>query len=153
MKFALIVAFVALAFGENRELGGHTGSAPSSPRPDNSCGTEWEQGCACYGAGGGHGSWTCGSSKTLCTAAGGVASYKTDYKSSRSGCCMCAGGCTNEPATCTTAKPPNAPAPPSSSDNTGMIIGIAAGGAVGLIIVGFLVYKFVIAKPAAAAKA
>ena len=33
------------------------------------------QGLACYGAGGGSGSWTCGGTRSQCTAAGGTASY------------------------------------------------------------------------------
>jgi hypothetical protein len=54
---------------------------------------EYQQGAACYGFGGGHGVWKCGTSAAWCTEIGGVARYTEGYTSSRSGMCMCKTGC------------------------------------------------------------
>jgi len=59
---------------------------------------DWQQGAACYGFGGGHGVWKCGTSAAFCTEIGGVARYLPDYRSSYSGGCMCEAGCTDESA-------------------------------------------------------
>jgi hypothetical protein len=57
---------------------------------------EYQQGAACYGFGGGHGVWKCGTSAAWCTKIGGVARYVEGYTSSRSGMCMCSTGCPSE---------------------------------------------------------
>lgn len=52
----------------------------------------YQQGSACYGFGGGHGVWICGSSKAYCNELGGYF-YAEGYVSSRSQACMCETGC------------------------------------------------------------
>merc|ERR1719443_1903273 len=85
----------------------------------------WQAGCACYGAGGGHGSWTCGNSQAGCSEAGGVASYDPGYLSSRMGCCMCESGCDHSAETGSCSYPPSQPQP--LSENPGAIAGIIVG--------------------------
>lgn len=77
--------------------GGHTGSSSSSSTTEAGSGSTdgWQQGAACYGFGGGHGVWKCGTSAAWCTEIGGVARYVEDYRSRRSGACMCEDGCTD----------------------------------------------------------
>jgi hypothetical protein len=110
--------------------------------------TQWTQGRACYGAGGGHGSWTCGSSEAGCTADGGVASYDAGYVSSYMGCCMCEDGCDHTAETGESCSyPPSSPMP--LAENPAGIAGIAVGAVVVLGAVGFLVYKKMKAAKAA----
>merc|ERR1719399_499469 len=74
--------------------GGHTGSSSSSSDAGSAADTDgYQQGAACYGFGGGHGVWKCGTSAAWCTEIGGVARYTEDYRSRRSGMCMCKTGC------------------------------------------------------------
>jgi hypothetical protein len=97
---------------------------------------------ACYGAGGGHGSWTCGSSADQCTEEGGVASYDEGYISSYSGCCMCESGCGSvEPETGTACSYPPASPRPASGLPLGALIGIIVGAVVVVGGLGFVVMK------------
>jgi hypothetical protein len=78
--------------------GGHTSgsSSSSSSEAGSAADTDpYQQGAACYGFGGGHGVWKCGTSAAWCTEIGGVARYVEDYRSRRSGACMCQTGCTD----------------------------------------------------------
>jgi hypothetical protein len=60
----------------------------------------YNQGAACYGFGGGHGVWKCGTSKAWCDELGGVGWYAAGYESCRGGACtcMCETGCTTPSA-------------------------------------------------------
>jgi hypothetical protein len=90
----LLCLFPSLVAG-----GGHTGSSSSSSssaEAGSAADTDgYQQGAACYGFGGGHGVWKCGTSAAWCTEIGGVARYVEDYRSRRSGACMCETGCTD----------------------------------------------------------
>jgi len=122
---------------------------PPTPR----CTSTWEAGCACYGAGGGHGVWSCGNSMDTCTAAGGVAHYAPGYVSSRSQCCMCAAGCTNEKGTdCDNTFRKTATINASPYMPMGALVGIIVGAVVGVALIAFLVYKFILKKKATTTK-
>ena len=66
---------------------------------------------------------------------------------------MCSDGCTSETGTdCANTFRKNAKINPAPGLSTGALIGVIVGALVGVALIGFVVYKFVLKKPAAATK-
>lgn len=81
----------------------------------------------------------------------GAAHYAPGYVSSRSQCCMCAAGCTNEKGTdCDNTFRKTATINASPYMPVGALVGIIVGAVVGVALIAFLVYKFILKKKAIA---